>query len=180
MEEYSAMNPEDKDAATFYYNFKVHKQTEHKEFPQVRPIISGSGSITEDISLYVEHYIQDIATQHPSYFQDTPHLLRVVNKVNSGPKLAANVMLVTSDITSAYHNIPQDDGSSCLMEALEEREDKSVPSDFIVKLMDLVQKHNIFEFHDGQLWKQTIGVAMGIQPAPSFANIYLAKELIQK
>ena len=126
MEEYSAMNPEDKDAATFYYNFKVHKQTEHKEFPQVRPIISGSGSITEDISLYVEHYIQDIATQHPSYFQDTPHLLRVVNKVNSGPKLAANVMLVTSDITSAYHNIPQDDGSSCLMEALEEREDCAI------------------------------------------------------
>ena len=143
-EEYSAMNPEDKNAAKFYCNFKVHKQTEHKEIPPVRPIISGSGSITENISLYVEHYIQDIATQHPSYLQDTPHFLRVVNKVNSGPKLAANVMLVTSDATSAYHNIPQDDGSSCLMEALEEREDKSVPSDFIVKLMDLVQKHNIF------------------------------------
>ena len=43
--------------------------------------------------------------------------------------------------------------------------------------MDLVQKHNIFEFHDGQLWKQLIGVAMGIHPAPSFANIYLARRL---
>ena len=43
--------------------------------------------------------------------------------------------------------------------------------------MDLVQKHNIFEFHDGQLWKQIIGVAMGIHPAPSYANIYLVRRI---
>ena len=43
--------------------------------------------------------------------------------------------------------------------------------------MDLVQKYNIFEFHDGKLWKQLIGVAMGIHPAPSYANIYLAKRI---
>ena len=43
--------------------------------------------------------------------------------------------------------------------------------------MDLIQKYNIFEFHNGQLWKQLIGVAMGIHPAPPFANIYLAKRI---
>ena len=86
-------------------------------------------------------------------------------------------MLVTLDVTGAYHNIPQDDGSDCLMEALEERVEKQIPSEFIVKLMDLVQKHNIFEFNDGQLWKQIIGVAMGIHPAPSYANIYLARRI---
>ena len=122
-DEYTAMTPEDKDAAKFYCNFKVHKQTEHNEVPPVRPIISGSGSITENISLYVEHHIQDIATKHQSYLQDTPHFLRVINKVNSGPKLDKNVMLVTLDVTGAYHNIPQDDGSDCLMEALEKRAD---------------------------------------------------------
>ena len=46
--------------------------------------------------------------------------------------------------------------------------------------MDLIQKCNIFEFHDGQLWKQLIGVAMGIHPAPSFANIYLARRIDRK
>ena len=46
--------------------------------------------------------------------------------------------------------------------------------------MDLVQKYNIFEFHDGMLWKQLIGIAIGIHPAPSFANIYLAKKIDQK
>ena len=43
--------------------------------------------------------------------------------------------------------------------------------------MNLVQKFNIFEFHDGMLWRQLIGVAMGIHPAPSFANIYLARRI---
>ena len=115
--------------------------------------------------------------KHTSYLQDTPHFLRVLNKMNNGPNLPKNAMLVTSDIIGACHNIPQDNGSQCLLETLEEREDKTVPSDFLVKLMDLIQKHIIFEFHDGQLWKKIMGVAMGIHPAPSFANIYLAKRI---
>ena len=176
-DEFSEMNPEEKNPAKFYCNFKVHKQNEHKEVPPVRPIISGSGSITENISLFVEHYIQDIATNHESYLQDTPHFLRIINKVNNGPKLSENSMLVTSDVIGLYQNIPQDDGSTALMEALEDRTDKTIPSDFLVKLMDLIQRHNIFEFHDGQLWKQIIGVAMGTHPAPSYANIYLDKRI---
>ena len=148
-EEYLEMNPQQKDPAVFYCNFKVHKQNEHGNIvPPVRPIISGSGSITENISLYVEHFIKETSTKHASYLQDTPHFLRVLNKLNSGPKLPDNAILVTADIIGAYANIPQEDGSLCLLESLEERQDKSIPSDFLVKLMDLIQKYNIFEFHD--------------------------------
>ena len=70
--EYTAMNPEDKNPSKFYCNFKVHKQTEHGEIPPVRPIISGSGAITENISIFVEHHIVDLSTKHQSYLQDTP------------------------------------------------------------------------------------------------------------
>ena len=100
--------------------------------------------------------------------------------MNQGPKLPQNAVLDTSDITGAYQNIPHDDGSDCLEEVLEERKTKRVPTKCIVMLMNLVQKYNIFEFHDGMLWKQVIGVAMGIHPAPSFANIYLARRIDQK
>ena len=72
-------------------------------------------------------------------------------------KITPNATLVTSDITGAYQNIPQNDGSKCLNDA--------VPST------------NIFELHDRMLWRQLIGVAMGMHPAPSFANIYLARRL---
>ena len=75
-EEYNVMNPEEKNPATFYCNFKVHKQKEHYKIPPVRPIISGSGGITENISLYVEHHIKRISTLPPSYLQDTPHFFK--------------------------------------------------------------------------------------------------------
>ena len=66
-EEYNVLNLEAKNSATFYCNFQVHKQKEHDKIPPVRPIISGSGGITENISLYVEHHIKRLSTLHPSY-----------------------------------------------------------------------------------------------------------------
>ena len=50
-DEFNAVNPEEKNPSKFYCNFKVHKETEHNTVPPVRAIISGSRSITENISL---------------------------------------------------------------------------------------------------------------------------------
>ena len=95
-------------------------------------------------------------------------------------KIPTNTLLVSLDDNSAYHILPQDDGSECLREALDERREKEVPTEFLGSQMDLIQKFNIFEFHDGQLWKKLIVVALGIHPAPSFANIYLARRIDRK
>ena len=73
--------------------------------------------------------------------------MRIVDKINQGPKLPKNAMIVTSDLIGAYQNIPQEDGLSSLNEALEERSCKDVPSSFITKLMELIQTCNIFEFN---------------------------------
>ena len=53
-------------------------------------------------------------------------------------------MLVTMDIIGAYTNIPQEDGASCLKEAMDERSDQTVPSESIAKMMELIIKHNLF------------------------------------
>ena len=60
------------------------------------------------------------------------------------PRLPLNAMIVTSDIIGAYQNIPQEDGIDCLFEVLEERKNKEVPSEFISKLMELIQTCNLF------------------------------------
>ena len=75
------MDPGYKTPSKFYSSFRVHKKQKHGEAPPTRPIISGSGSVSENISIYVEHQIKDIATQHPAYLQDTPHFLRVIEKI---------------------------------------------------------------------------------------------------
>ena len=45
--------------------------------------MSGAGSITEQNSNYVEHQIQkkNSSSQHAAYLQDTPHFLRIIDKL---------------------------------------------------------------------------------------------------
>ena len=80
--EYDAMIAEEKSSGRFYSNLKVHKAHAHKKTPPVRPIVSGSGSMTEGIAKYVEHHIKDIAQTHETYLEDTPDFLRGLNKKN--------------------------------------------------------------------------------------------------
>ena len=54
--EFQAMDPNDSDPARFYCNFKVHKEHSPAETPPVRPIISGSGSITEKMGKHFEYH----------------------------------------------------------------------------------------------------------------------------
>ena len=44
-----------------------------------------------------------------------------------------------------YTNIPHEDGLDALYEELEKRDDKHVPSEFIVRMMEQVLNNNIFE-----------------------------------
>ena len=96
------MNFKDKTPSKLYCNFKVHKDHKEMEAPLVIPIISGSGSITENINLFVEHHIKDISTKHMSYRQDTPHFWEIIDELNQGKNLPNNAMIVTADITGAY------------------------------------------------------------------------------
>ena len=56
-----------------------------------------------------------------------------------------------------------------------------MPTDLLVNLLDLMMRHNIFEFN-GELYRQLSGVDMGTRSAPSLANIFCAeidKEIVK-
>ena len=72
-------------------------------------------------------------------------------------------------MSALYSNIQREDGVEAVRKALETRVDKSVPADFILELLDLVLKYNIFEF-DGELFQQLVGTAMGTRAAPNIAD----------
>ena len=71
-EELKAMLADDKNPAKFYQLLKVHKTHTPGDTPPSRPIISGSGSYTENISLFVDSFLKPLSNLHPSYLQDTP------------------------------------------------------------------------------------------------------------
>ena len=174
--EFDAMNADDKTPGRFYSNFKIHKPHKHGEPPPVRPIISGAGSITEGIATFVEFFIHKIATTHETYLQDTPDFLRMISRLNKGPKLGTNAILATWDAIGLYTNIIHTEGLSCLQEQLNEQTQQETPSEYIIQLMEVILNQNIFTFHDS-LWKQEVGAAMGSKPIPHYANIFMARTM---
>ena len=48
-----------------------------------------------------------------------------------------------------------------------------------MRLLEILLKYNIFEFSD-TIWQQLIGVSMGVQPAPSIANIFMGRNVDKK
>jgi hypothetical protein len=72
--EHDAMTASEKTPGQFYQLFKVHKKFNEPDLPPARPIISGCGSITENMSLFVDHHTKNLVPLIPSFLQDTPHL----------------------------------------------------------------------------------------------------------
>ena len=88
-------------------------------------------------------------------------------------------ILVSIDVSGLYTNIPQSEGLEAVSDALEERNDKRIPSDYIVKLLELVLKNNIFEFNR-ELFIKMIVTAMGTKPAPTMQIFLWLGKLILK
>ena len=57
--------------------------------------------------------------------------------------LPPNSVLVTIDVTGLYTHIPRDEGIKATREALDRRKDKSVPTHFIVKLLELLEVEHL-------------------------------------
>ena len=153
--EYHAMCPDGKGPGRFYSNLKVHKEHVHGEVPPVRPIISGNNSILENPRAYVEHHIAELATKHESYIKDTPDFLRKVEEEIIKEELPDNSILVTVDVKALFTNIKHKEGAKATKEALNLRHNKTVPTGFIMRILEFVLNNNIFEF-DGQLYSQDI------------------------
>ena len=122
----------------------------------------------------MEHHIQHISTTHETYIQDTPDFLRMINKINRGPKLRKQAILATLDVDGLFTNITHTEGLQTLQNKLQEKQNKDTPVELIMKLMELILYNNIFSFHDS-LWIQLIGAAMGSKPVPAYANIFMDK-----
>ena len=166
------MLPEKPKPGSFYLLPKVHKP--YQKIPKGRPIISGCGSNTELISWFCDKSLKERVKHIPSYIEDTPDILRYFEKINEEETLPENAKPVSIDIKSMYSNIPIEEGLEAFKEELDKREDKTIPTEFILKLLKLVLESNIFEF-DREFFIQLLGTAMGTRVAPTYANLFMAK-----
>ena len=167
------MDPRDKKAGRYYQLLKVHKDFTGKKIPDGRPIISGCGSITENLSLFEDTHTKNLVKTIPSYLQDTPDFLRQIEELKK-EEIPENCFPISIDVVGLYNNIPHEEGIQCMKEALNEREDQTIPTLFLITLLTLTLTWNIFEF-GLKTFIQLIGTAMGTRVAPTYANIFMMK-----
>ena len=82
-EELKAMLADDKNPAKFYQLFKVHKTHIPGDTPPSRPVISGSGSYKENISLFVDSFLKPFPTYTHLIFRILQIFLEVLKKLTT-------------------------------------------------------------------------------------------------
>ena len=159
------LSPIDCRTARFYLLPKIHKAGNPG-----RPIISGNGSPTEHISLFIDTFLKPLVPQISSYVHDTPDFLRKLERVKD--QIPNTAIIGTIDVSSLYTNIPHDEGIHACSSALAKSGHSTPPISDIATLMRLVLTKNNFSFLDKH-YLQVHGTAMGTRMAPSFACLFM-------
>ena len=157
----------------FYVLPKIHKKLDSAlplGYPG-RPIVSGCGSLTENISAYIDSILKPHMESLPSYVKDTSDFITKIHNLKGIPQ---NAFLVTLDVTSLYSNIPHDDGIKACDHFMTEGGKSQEARSVISELINLVLTKNNFQFN-GENYLQVLGTAMGTRMAPSFASLFMGK-----
>ena len=154
--------PEDSKPGVFYLLPKIHKQNHPG-----RPIVSGRGTLCEDISGYVEGILKPLVQETPSFVRDTTDFL---DKLSKHGKVPDKSILATMDVSSLYSNIPHEAGITATRRVLEKN---GCPfPETTLKLIKFILEHNSFVF-DNTYYLQKQGTAMGTRFAPQYANLFM-------
>lgn len=144
-QDFDAMNPDEKGPAKFYELFRVHKEHQVGKPPPERPIISASGSITENIGHYVQSHLKHYSNLIPSYLQDSPDFLRSIEReINDANLIEDGDIIATIDVSSLYTNINQQERINACRWIPEKYSSDKDKNEFIIKLLSLILKHSIF------------------------------------
>ena len=129
---------------------------EHNILPPLRPLISGIGCLTENVSAYVDKILQVFLPVIRSYIQDTTKFLSCISRIKYVPH---NALIVSMDVKTLYSSIPHSDGIKACKIFMIENGLTSLEIRNTTKIIDFILTHNYFEFND-KSYIQTHGTAM--------------------
>ena len=133
--------------ATFYLLPKIRKRLHNVPG---RPVISNCGFYTENISSFLDHYLQYIAQKVNSFIKKTQTIFC--------GKLKVWAILLNIDIIGLYPNTPYAEGLASFRMLLDARKEKKVTSEILVELAKIAKTSK----------KQLRGTEIGTKFAPPY------------
>ncbi|CAJ0951533.1 unnamed protein product, partial [Ranitomeya imitator] len=159
-EELSFLLPRHPVMATFYALPKVHKGLDPL---RGRPIVSGIGSVGQNVGIYLDDVLRPFVVSLPSYIRDTMDLLRKLEGISLEP----GTLLASIDVEALYSSIPHEHGIGGVRHFINTRGCQfNAHNKLILTLLEFVLSNNYFTF-DGRTFHQLRGTAMGNPCAPT-------------
>jgi hypothetical protein len=147
----------------FYLRIKNHK------LPlSACPVCSDSASLVHPLGKWLDYTLQPIVASQPFYFKDSFSLKQEIDKLVLPPKFS----IITFDAIAMYTNIDIDDSIKRITNFLAKFWDKH-DCKAVKEAMEIVMRNNRMRFGD-LILRQICGVAMGMSPAPTIPNLYVA------
>ena len=106
-----------------------------------------------------------------SYIKGSRDFIEEIKNISNIPK---DSILATADVVGLYPSIPHKAGLKALEKALNNRTNKKVSTEDLVKMAKFVLKNNYFEFN-GKVKPQISGTAIETKFAPPYACIFMDK-----
>ena len=167
--------PSEPTPARLYGNPKVHKPTrEDLGIPPLREIVSCSGSNTEGLGKLVDSVTRPVDESCNSFLQDTPHLLRLIEDLNTAGPQPEGTYIFSLDVVALYPSVPTSQGPEVLRKRLLKAGLAGDLVDWITKCSRALLECNTFEY-DSNLYTQRDGAGIGQPQACSYAGIFMAE-----
>ena len=125
---------------------------------------------TSKISRFVDHHLQPLVREIPSYIKNTNDFINKINNFAVPP----NSLLVTMDVNSLYINIPNNEEIASVKKKCDIYLKKTISTKIITTFLALMLILNNFIFNS-KFYLQVKGCAMGTICAPSYANIFMSE-----
>ena len=155
-------NPE---TPKFYISPKIYKENNPR-----RPVINSITCHTSEISRFVDHHLQPLVREIPSYIKYTNDFIDKIDNFAVPP----NSFLVTMDVKSLYASISKNERIALVKKKYDHYSNKTIPTKIITTFVALILTLNNFIFNS-KFYLQIKGCAKRTTCASSYANIFMSK-----
>ncbi|XP_043938048.1 piwi-like protein 2 [Protopterus annectens] len=141
---------------------KIHKDPTN---PPMRPIVSGRGWVTENISFYLETTLKPLVYSQNHILKDTKEFLLDFYEIAKPLNNTMNLILVTMDVKSLFTNIPNDRGLESIHLYLQKHSNFSTGRiDLICGLLELIVNLACQRKTDGETINLKIQLTKVLEP----------------
>ena len=141
----------------------------------MRTVVSGRGHATEQMAELAERELNQHVQSQDSYIRDTCDFLAKLQSIDQpiSGRNGHRPLMFCMDVAKLYPSVPRVEGVAACRKALDARIEPTIPTEEVLKVIELVLDNNNFQLDKTQNYLQTEGTAIGSKLGRNYACTYM-------